>query len=187
MKGLSLEKERGQNKNNWKMHKQFSKASIFFSTIAVISILIFPYAYYAEIVGPSVMFNLSIWGDPSISRSFIIVILFAFLCCVLISISWLLLSINKNHLFVNPLRICLVITSFNSFVLAVIFASILLFAPTGDNNIAGYSLGVSPYTSIVCSFILFLVSLIQFKYPVMAINTEPVLEKKNISKNIFSE
>ena len=171
-KGLTLEKESDQNNKNWKIHKQFSITSIFFSTIAAISILIFPYAHYAEIVGPSVMHSLSIWGDPATSRSFIIVILFAYLCCILISISWLQLSNKKSHSFVNPLKICLVFTSFNSFVLAVIFASILLFAPTGDNNITGYNLGISSYTPIVCSFILLLLSLIQFRYPIIAISSE---------------
>lgn len=185
-KALTLEKESDQNKNNWKIHRYLSIASIFFSTIAAIFVLIFPYAVCTPTVGPCVMIPVYIWGDPSTSRSFIIAIFSSFLCCLLVSISWLLLSVKKNHSLVNLLRICLIITSFNSFVLSVIFASILHLFPTG-NNMSCYWLGLSPYTSLACSFILFLLSLIQFKYPVIAIRTEPLLEKKNISNSTLSE
>ncbi len=183
-KGLTLEKGLDQNNKNWKIHKHLSIASIFFSAIAAISVLIFPFAYYTQMGWTMLIVPVTIWAGPPPTRSFLLVILLSFLWCVLISISWLLSTANKNHSLVNPLRICLVIFPLNSFVLTVIFASIVHLFCTGGGTF--YAFG-SLYTSIACSFILFILSLIQYKYPVIAIRTGSIFEKEIISNSAPAE
>ncbi|MGC9781294.1 MAG: hypothetical protein HZR80_18780 [Candidatus Heimdallarchaeota archaeon] len=182
-----MEKETDQIKRNWKKHKYFSIVSISFSTIAVIALLIFPFAAYSSQGMLTVIVDVSIWGGFPPTRAFLVVILFSFLCCVLLSILWLLLSVKKIHLkqsIINSLKIGLVISSYNSLVITVIFASIVHLFSTGERTYYWFG---SLHTSIICSFFLFLVSLIQFKYPIITIRTEPILENKNLSNNALSK
>ncbi len=180
-------KETDQIKKTWKIHKYFSIISVIFSTIAVIALLIFPFAYYSSAGLLTVIVDVSIWGGPPPTRSFLFAILFSFLFCVILSILWLLLSIKKihsNHLIINSLKIGLVLSSYNSLVLSIIFASIVHLFSTGKRTY--YWFGSLP-TSIICSFLLFLISLLQFKYPITITRTEPLLENEYLPNNALTK